>query len=224
MGRGAAPSPPGRARWGAWRGLEGPGAHVFPARQHTLATPTVSSRAASPSRSASMYRSGAFRPLEAALGVLLLHCVSAHVTFKLPSLPGVSPGNAGGYGAQMPARLDRLRRRASGRLACRPAVAMAVNSQDTIEASACSLPAIEARPVPLHRSSLRRQLLVQQPVHAERSSLQARQLDHRPSVQCSGWCVGRAAGSSRLRPHARHQRCWRGGQLHVHYQPRRSVP
>jgi hypothetical protein len=97
--------------------------HVHPARQHTPATLTVSSRAAFTHLFASMYRFGAFKPLETALGMLLLHCVSAHVTFKLPSLPGVSPGNAGGYGAQMPARLDRLRRRACGRLACRPAVA-----------------------------------------------------------------------------------------------------
>ena len=69
-----------------------------------------------------MCRSGAFKPFEAALVfMLLLHCVSAHVTFKLPSLPGVSPGNAGGYGASMPAPPDRLRRRTCGRLACRSA-------------------------------------------------------------------------------------------------------
>ena len=51
-------------------------------------------------RRASARRFGAFEARRAALGVAcLLCCASAHVTFKLPSLPGVSPGNAGGYGA-----------------------------------------------------------------------------------------------------------------------------
>ena len=44
-----------------------------------------------------------------------LPSASAHVTFKLPSLPGVSPGNAGGYGAQNAApRGSRSRARAAG--------------------------------------------------------------------------------------------------------------
>lgn len=51
-------------------------------------------------------REGSF-PLAALCAALLGTC-SAHVTFKLPAIPGVSPGNAGGYGAS-PLRRRRLR-------------------------------------------------------------------------------------------------------------------
>jgi hypothetical protein len=39
-----------------------------------------------------------------AVALAALSVADAHVTFKLPSLPGVSPGNAGGYGAPLPAQ------------------------------------------------------------------------------------------------------------------------
>ena len=84
-------------------------------------TPASSSRAvATMMCSATVCRFGGCK---AAFGaaLLLLHCASAHVTFKLPSLPGVSPGNAGGYGAPIVAVLT-LPLRACGQRAERAAV------------------------------------------------------------------------------------------------------
>jgi len=49
-------------------------------------------------------RGGLLRGLAAGLCALpSLPTAVAHITFKLPSLPGVSPGNAGGYGASVSA-------------------------------------------------------------------------------------------------------------------------